>query len=139
MDRKSFTIFAISFVVLLAWGPFVNKFLYPSDERVRVVGTNDVSGVEVPLGEGSIVDVSESVTQSATQTVDPSPTLGVPVATPVVPGFEVKTVTLENDLASYQFSNAGGGLISSTSNSIPRTRVVTLVKSRLNLRSRLPN
>ncbi|MDA7680576.1 membrane protein insertase YidC [Verrucomicrobia bacterium] len=106
MDRKSFTIFALSFVLLLAWGPFVNKVLYPSDERERAVGTNEVSGVEVPLGEGSIVDVSET----ATQTVAPSPTVALPVAIPVVPGFEIKTVTLENDLASYQFSNAGGGI-----------------------------
>jgi YidC/Oxa1 family membrane protein insertase len=107
MDRKSFTIFAISFVLLLAWGPFVNKVLYPSDESERVVNTNEVSGVEVPLGEGSIVDVSETTT---TQSVDPSPAATVPVLTPVVPGFEVETVKLENELASYQFSNAGGGI-----------------------------
>ena len=112
MDRKSFLIFAISFVLLLAWGPFVSKVLYPGDGRTGSIGTNEVSGAEIPFDGPEITEI----TSESAKTLNSSPSVAAPnvptasIVSTAVTEFESKTVKLENELASYQFINAGGGL-----------------------------
>ncbi len=110
MDRKSLVIFALSFVVLLAWGPFVNNFLYPIDERRTIQSTNELSGALTEIGAESLAEVPAIQVDSGNEA--PSPEAGAVPAAVIAPApsFESTELVLENDLARYRFSNAGGGI-----------------------------
>ena len=109
MDRKSLVIFALSFVVLLGWGPFVNNVLYPIDERRTIQSTNELSGDLTEIGAESLPD-SAAVSEAVNETANPPATATPAVVVPQGPTFEETSIVLENDLARYKFSNVSGGI-----------------------------
>ncbi|MCS1410873.1 MAG: Membrane protein insertase YidC [Verrucomicrobia subdivision 3 bacterium] len=104
MDRKSILIFAVAFVLLLAWGPFVNTVLYPPDKR-RVSGaTNEVTQAESPEVANPGLETSSS------NGAESMPSVEITMIPDANPSFTEELATLENDGAKYWFSNAGGGI-----------------------------
>ncbi len=110
MDRKSVIIFVLSFVVLLGWGPFVNTVLYPVDERKVVSSTNTVDGAQVEIQEGTAEAVSQVEPATGNDLVPAAVESTAAVIAPPAVSLEEKSITLENELASYRFGNIGGGI-----------------------------
>jgi len=96
MDRKSLIIVIISFVLLLAWFPLMNK-LYPPKP---VAHTNQVV---------TITNQPQTATTQATAAVQPAPDAiqPVPVASSSLPE---RLETVEVDGVRYTFTTHGGGL-----------------------------
>ncbi|MHB8519583.1 MAG: membrane protein insertase YidC [Limisphaerales bacterium] len=102
MDRKSIVILILSFVVLMAWFPLMNK-LYPPKP---VPLTNDLSGASLPSGSNPQA-VPPSPRGRISDTLAPG--AAPAVALPRLAGPEV-LLEVENDNARYIFTSHGGGL-----------------------------
>ncbi|HYE30181.1 MAG TPA: membrane protein insertase YidC [Methylomirabilota bacterium] len=105
MDRKSILIIVISFVLMLLWGPMVNK-LYPP--------------TKAPISTNSLSSATNSVTNAAAgtnaqATLGPAQTnAGATLTTAATnalpnPGPE-ETLVLEDADARYVFTSRGGGV-----------------------------
>ncbi|MBI2949557.1 MAG: membrane protein insertase YidC [Verrucomicrobia bacterium] len=103
MDRKSFLILLVSFGLLMAWYPLVNKLFPPLPAPE---GTNAVT--QAPRD----IDTNKS---GASQPVPATPSPAPPV-TPldtskiIRPEVAEETVTVTNENARYTFTTHGGGL-----------------------------
>ena len=112
MDKKSLAIFTACFVLLLAWGPFVNNVLYPVDERAELTNTNAVEQVEGAAVPIETVGASPD-TGSGRETPAPTNPVSAPPAVAVVSEASqtpAEIVTLESELATYHITDAGGGI-----------------------------
>ena len=110
MDRKSVIIFALSFVVLLGWGPFVNTVLYPVDERKIVNPTNTVDGAQIEVVTGQTEEGSQTEAGEGIEVMAPSVAEATPIIAPPAVAIEDNSILLENDLARYRFGNVNGGI-----------------------------
>lgn len=100
MDKKTLLIFAASFVLLLAWWPFVNTVLYPPEKR-RLPETSDKSPQTPATPEAG--QGNSPVIRTET------PSLAPPFADSI-PSFVEKSEVLENEETKYWFNNVGGGI-----------------------------
>ncbi len=104
MDKKSVVIFAVSFVLLLAWFPLVNT-VYRSGEPQA-----PAAGDEAKAPQGETPEAPATVPGSSPGFVSEAPpTPAEPL--PALPlSFVEEWAELESEEAKYRFSNIGGGI-----------------------------
>jgi YidC/Oxa1 family membrane protein insertase len=103
MDRKSFIILLISFGLLMAWYPLVNKLFPP---------------LPAPQGTNSVTRPVTDIDTNKSDTSQPSPPAVAPpraetspdTARIIRPDVAEETLTLTNENARYTFTTHGGGL-----------------------------
>jgi YidC/Oxa1 family membrane protein insertase len=100
MDRKSIIVLVISFVVLMAWFPLMNR-LYPP----KPLDTNRVAVATDRLGEdNSLSSPSGPVPPARPSEIGPRASNFAP------PGVPEELLTIENGNARYTITSHGGGL-----------------------------
>ena len=104
MDRKSIAILAVCFLLMLAWGPLVNR-LYPP---LPVARSSQASTNTTQPGSthrsAAILSSNLSEVKVETPVLAPSPSAFVR------PGASEEVVVLENDQVRYYFTSHGGGI-----------------------------
>ncbi len=101
MDRKSFIVLSVSFVLLMLWYPLTN-WLFPPIPISR--GTN---GVATATGRIAATNGAPAVKM---ETPVPPPAEIDTRLVALTPGVPEETLAIENDNARYTFSSYGGGL-----------------------------
>jgi YidC/Oxa1 family membrane protein insertase len=97
MDRKSITILSITVLLFILWNPLVNKIFPPIPAPRTNAPTMGTNTAEAPLATIGSAESNAVIT-------------GATALTNAAPVGKEENVTLETDLARYQFSSAGGGL-----------------------------
>ena len=99
MDRKSIIIVVISFVLLVAWFPLVNRYYTPAPGTINTntaaLSTNNVvSGTNLPALNLPVPQMTAAPTNAPIARTD----------------VQEQTIVLENEVAKYTFTSHGGGL-----------------------------
>jgi len=103
MDRKSFIILLVSFALLMAWYPLVNKLFPPLPAPE---GTNTVSQSATDIDTNKPGTTKPPDPASAPSPAPPS----LDTSRIIRPGVAEKTITVTNENARYTFTTHGGGL-----------------------------
>ena len=99
MDRKSIIVLALSFILLMAWYPLVNRYLYPpapTNSLARATHTPSSTNPASLSTNAGLAFVEPAVLPSA--------------STFVQPRAPEELLVLEDKEARYTFSSHGGGL-----------------------------
>ena len=101
MDRKSFLVLLISFLLLMVWYPLTSRLFPPLPAPE---GTNTVTKAHDPIATNTAGESNQSVASA-------SPSMpSVPAGKIIVPAAPEETITITNENARYTFTSHGGAL-----------------------------